>query len=502
LGYSLTTLQTSHHRQRALLLVGLLSLFATVARANGRIPGATGLAFNPTDEQQLLLGLTYGLALSRDGGGSWTWMCERQIEGNGGDVDPSIVVSNDGTLVVLSLTNGGVLWSRDDGCSFERAQGPLQGNRGVDLTLDPSQPGRVLALTSTITEIVDAGFPRFRNLLAQSLDHGVSWEILAELPDDLSAETVEVAPSDGKRIYVSGTANEDPLQGLVLRSDDAGRTWQRSSVRLPRGSGSLFLSGIHPRDPDRLWFRVPGLGDIYGVLPAKLWLSTDGAVSFDQVAETTRGMLGFAVSPDGDRIAYGGPLDGLFIAPADASATPEKVAELRVGCLRWQRSGLYVCAGEPSDPYSLGFAAEPTQGFVPLWHRANTCRAGCGAPSTLERNCREPWEMLAPLTGAETALCADSSFAPDGGVDAGYDATAGPRPSDSGVAAVQQPPKQDAGRCALTHAHASTTPWWLPPSSVCCVALRYRRRRKLHVSARAHATKNLSASTTLVHRQS
>ena len=275
-------------------VAGLLCLATTAAHANGRLPGATGLAIHPTDEQQLLLGLTYGLALSRDGGASWTWMCEQQIEGNGGDVDPSIVVTSDGTLVVLSLTNGGVLVSRDDGCSFERAMGPLQGNRGVDLTLDPSQSGRVLALMSTIVEVTDAGHPRYRNLVAHSLDHGRSWEVLAEFPDDLSAETLEVAASDPNRIYVTGTASADPLQGIVERSDDGGLSWTRTTVQLPRGSGSLFVSGIHPKDPDRLWFRVPGRGDIYGVLPARLWLSTDGGASFDEVADTQGGMLGFA----------------------------------------------------------------------------------------------------------------------------------------------------------------------------------------------------------------
>jgi hypothetical protein len=275
----------------------------------------------------------------------------------------------------------------------------------------------VLALLSTISEVLDGGVPRFRNLLAHSLDHGRSWQVLAELPDDLSAETVEVAPSDPKRIYVSGTANADPLQGIVERSDDGGTTWTRSTVRLPRGSGSLYLSGIHPSDPDRLWFRVPGRGDIYGILPAKLWLTTDGGLSFAPVAETERGMLGFAISPSGDRVAFGGPLDGLFIAPADASAAPVKVSDLRVSCLRWQANGLYVCAGEPADPYSLGFAADPTQEFMPLWQRADTCRGACAPDSTLELNCQQPWEVIAPLAGAETALCGVSSPELDAGPD-------------------------------------------------------------------------------------
>jgi hypothetical protein len=436
-------------------VAGLLCLAAATARANGRLPGATGLAINPIDERQLLLGLTYGLAHSRDGGASWTWMCEQQIEGNGGDVDPSIVVTSNGTLVVLSLTNGGVLVSQDDGCSFTRALGPLQGQRGVDLTLDPIQPGRVLALTSTIVEVTDAGHPRFHNLVAHSRDHGTSWELLAELPDDLSAETLELAPSDPNRIYVSGTASADPLHGIVERSDDGGLSWTQMTVQLPRGSGSLFVSGIHPTDPDRVWFRVPGRGDIYGVLPARLWSSTDGAVSFDQVAETEGGMLGFALSPDGDRIAFGGPLDGLFVAPADASAAPAKISDLRVSCLRWLATGVYLCAGEPSDPFGLGFASDPTEGFTPLWHRVDTCRPICAPPSRLESSCRGPWEMIAPFIGADAPVCdASSAAGRDGG---GSVADASPVASMPTGAAAARP----ASGCTVALARSAATPWWL-----------------------------------------
>ena len=452
-------------------VAGLLCLVTTAAYANGRLPGATGLAINPSDERQLLLGLSYGLALTRDGGTSWTWICERQIEGNGSDVDPSIVVTGNGSLVVLSLTNGGVLVSQDDGCSFVRSMGPLEGNRGVDLTLDPSQPSRVLALMSTIVEVLDAGHPLFRNFLAHSLDNGRSWEVLAELPDDMAAETVEVAPSDAKRIYVSGTASADPLQGIVERSDDGGLSWTRSTVRLPNGSGSLFVSGIHPADPDRVWFRVPGRGDIYGLLPARLWLSTNGAASFDQVADTKAGMLGFAVSPDGNRVAFGGPSEGLFVAPSDGSEPPTKVSDLRVNCLRWYSSGLYVCAGEPTDPYSLGYAAEPTEGFVPLWRRAETCRGACAPSSPLEMTCRAPWEMIAPSIGAENAMCKASSSIPDAGMDAGSDGGSATIADASRMKPQMKPAPTKAARapssgCAVTllegRPHAST-PWWLAP---------------------------------------
>jgi hypothetical protein len=461
-----------------------LCLATTAAHANGRLPGATGLAINPADERQMLLGLSYGLALTRDGGASWTWMCEQQIEGNGSDVDPSIAVTSDGTLVVLSLTNGGVLVSRDDGCSFERPMGPLQGNRGVDLTLDPSRSGHVLALMSTIIEVVDAGYPRFRNFLAHSLDHGRSWEVLAELPDDLSAETVEIAAADANRIYVSGTASADPLQGIVERSDDGGLSWTRTTVRLPHGSGSLFLSGIHPTDPDRLWFRVPGRGDVYGLLPARLWLSSDGAASFDQVADTQAGMLGFAVSPDGDRVAFGGPTDGLFVAPSDASAAPTKVSDLRVHCLRWNSSGLYVCAGEPTDPYSLGYAAEPTQGFVPLWHRANTCRGTCTSPSPLEMTCRAPWELIAPMIGAATAVCDANSSMPDAGIDTGSDGGGAVVDASRVTAEPTKLARAPSSGCTVTFPACASMPWWLAP--VLMLPGWMRRPRRPQRSFRRH----------------
>jgi hypothetical protein len=466
-----------------LFVAALLCLPTTAAHANGRIPGATGLAIHPTDERQLLLGLSYGLALSRDSAASWTWMCEGHIEGNGGDVDPSILVTSDGTLLVLSLTNGGVLVSRDDGCSFERVMGPLEGHRGMDLTLDPSQPGRVLALMSTIVGEIEHR-PRYRNLLGHSLDNGRSWQVLAELPEDMSPETVEVAAADPKRIYVSGTAAADPLQGIVERSDDAGLHWTRTIVRLPRGSGSLFLSGIHPTNPDRLWFRVPARGDVYGVLPAKLWRSADGAASFEPVAETLGGMLGFAISPDGDRIAFGGPLDGLFIAASDASAAPTKLSDMQVKCLRWRSRGLYVCAGEPGDPYSLGYAAEPTQGFVPLWHRADTCRGACAPPSTLELTCRDAWEVIAPLIGAENAVCDASASMQDAGIDAGTEGPSGDLEDGGGTVVDASPdapqgtdavpaPRASSG-CSVAFARRVSAPWWLAPVLV----LVRRRLRK------------------------
>jgi hypothetical protein len=148
---------------------------------------------------------------------------------------------------------------------------------------------------------------------------------------------------------------------------------------------------------------------------------------------------------------------------------------------------LYACAIEPNDPYSLGFAVEPTQGFVPLWHRADTCREACAAPSSLEMNCREPWEAIAPFidAGADTGVCEVGSSVPDAGVDAGSDAGESDR-VDGGdpVDASNEKPKPTAasrarssGGCTVTHSARAQTPWWLVPMLMLIGWMRKARRR-------------------------
>jgi hypothetical protein len=289
------------------------------------------------------------------------------------------------------------------------------------------------------------------------------------------------------------------VQGIVERSDDGGRSWKRATVDLPRGSGSLYVSGIHPTDPDRVWFRVPGRGDIYGLLPARLWLSTDGAMKFQPVAETKGGMLGFAVSPRGDRVVYGGPLDGLFVAPADASAEPMRISEQEVSCARWHASGLYVCMIEPKSMFTLGFTKDPMQPIEPVWQRANTCRDACTPASPLAMNCQEPWEDVAPYIGAEKAVCgggapenvpgamqmsldAGSSMrspAADGGssvnMDAAVMASAPVEPKTSSGGASSG--GASSGGCTVTSVRSVRESWWLAALPM-LLAWAHRRRRR------------------------
>jgi photosystem II stability/assembly factor-like uncharacterized protein len=426
----------------ARLLLLACSLFVqSSAHANGRLPGANELAIDRARPEHMVARATFGIVESFDRGAHWRWTCEEAIDISGVIADPPLAIVGDGSLVLLPPT-GSALVSRDAGCSWETASGPLVGSRGVDLTRDPSDPSRLVVLTSTLTAIDSKGFAIVRNTLVETRDDARTWTLLSTLPSDFEAETVEVAPSDARRIYVSGTASNDPRRGLLLRSEDGGASFQTSSLMLPPGSGSLFVSAIHPRDPDMLWVRVPARGDTIGILPAQLLVSGDKGQTFRQLASTQRAMFGFALSPDGSDLAYGGPSDGLFIGPSDGSAGFRKVAALSVRCLRWTAAdALYACGLEPSDPFSVGLSRDRGLTFEPLYRMRDTCPQGCSADTRSGMSCRAAWSRVGPLIGAAGALC-DVPWALVSATDAGPAsadvdaASSGVQPTDAAIAAT------------------------------------------------------------------
>lgn len=383
----------------------LLGALPSLARANGRMPGANDMLPDPRDPERFVLRATFGVVQSFDGGKSWQWICEQVIGTSGVIADPPTALVADGTLVLLPPT-GGALLSRDRGCAWASAPEPLAGQRGVDLTLDPSDAAHLLVLMSTLDKVDEAGFGVYRNLLIETRDSGNTWQVLSDLPSDFEAETVEMAASDRSRLYVSGTASKNPRLGIVLRSENSGASWTQSSLDLPAGTGSLLISAIHPELPDRLWLRVPARGDTSGVLPARLYLSDDKGQSFHMLASTQHGMFGFALSPDGAQLAYGGPSDGLYLGPADGSGEFSKVNSLGIRCLRWTASGdLYACGTEPTNAFSLGVSRDRGASFEKLYALTETCPQACAEESSSSSICQDAWQTTRPLLRASEGLC-------------------------------------------------------------------------------------------------
>src|SRR5262249_347167 len=102
------------------LLLALCALLAPLvtsgaASANGRAPGTSTIHFRRGMEQDVVAGMSFGLLVSHDGGGTWTWMCEEAI-GYGGTYDPDYELSLTGALFATTFMGMKV---RRDECTFE-----------------------------------------------------------------------------------------------------------------------------------------------------------------------------------------------------------------------------------------------------------------------------------------------------------------------------------------------------------------------------------------------
>ena len=117
------------HRRRtaavAFILVAAM-LVPALALANGRPPLTNGVYFRPGDDQALFVRSTFGLLVSKDGGCTFRWVCEKAI-GYGGEFDPKYAIATDGTIEILSCGGTGVFALSRDGVRHMESNGARLG---------------------------------------------------------------------------------------------------------------------------------------------------------------------------------------------------------------------------------------------------------------------------------------------------------------------------------------------------------------------------------------
>lgn len=368
------------------LFVAALCCCASPTLANGRFPLAGQVVFDPGSEQHLLVSTTFGLLESRDGGRSFSYTCEFAL-GLGGQEDPMLAITAGG--VTVAATFNGIVTSRD-GCSYTKVP-ELDGEIIPDLTLSRSEAGTLVAFRS-----VGLGDGRFDSELVRSEDDGESWTRLApKLPGELLPITVDVAPSDPERIYLSARlGGADEYSSVLLRSLDGGHTFERSLVPHTSNQRLAFIAAVDPVNADRLYLRVD---DPEGTV---LLLSEDAGESFSTLFSGTGALLGFAIDPAGESIVFGGPADGLWNGAADGTGI-ERRSDLGPSCLGWNAQRLYACADETQFGFALGVSADQGQTFEPLVRFADLCGpVACGEETLVGRECVSDWNAIAPVLGA------------------------------------------------------------------------------------------------------
>jgi photosystem II stability/assembly factor-like uncharacterized protein len=351
------------------------------AAANGRFPAATQLVMDQSDSLHLLVRTTYGLLESTDGGNTWMWICD-QVVGFGPYDDPAIGIGARGALLAGLANADGVSMSRDHGCSWSRARPPLLGEIVVDLAVHPTDAARAVVITST-AGADDAGRPTYRTLLVETADNGQSWHLAGKpLPDDLFADTVDFAPSRPGRIYMSATRVATG-KGVVARTDDDGQTWTLTDLLVDEPH-SPWIGSVDPLDADKIYVRLSEDGG------DRLLMSSDGATTFTQLYRFHGPMLGFALSPDGSRLAIGGPQDGILVGSAP-SFDFQQTSGVLASCLTWRQSGLFAC-GSIADGFTVGLSHDEGKTFAALYALEQFCPRTCPADSTFSAVCPVRWQ--------------------------------------------------------------------------------------------------------------
>ncbi len=313
--------RSSARRLLAGLLIGA-ALICTIgaARANGRFPEAQLIESVPGDPSTVFLRATFGVLVSRDAGKSWRWICERSL-GYDGQWDPPVTATRDGRLWV-GLEDG--LVSTRDGCDVDVTP-ELDGHTVKDLTTDP-RGETIWAIT---------GAPGKTSYVWRR-SPGKQFERLAGM-EETNLMTIEVAPSNPKRVYLSGQPNST-IRGQVFRSVDGGATFATAKNDLA-AEGPFFIGAVDPRDPERMLIRhLHGKG-------SDLLLSRDGGKTFQNVLTMTSAMFGFAKSRDGSTYWAGSGLaeHGLFRS-TDRGEHFEVVSKSGVLCLHSAaEDALFVC---------------------------------------------------------------------------------------------------------------------------------------------------------------
>src|SRR6185436_19824708 len=114
------------------------------------------------------------------------------------------------------------------------------------------------------------------------------------------ALTVDTAPSDPSRVYVSGRFGEPTYAGAIERSSDRGRTWERLEVPGSDDTHLAYIGAVDPHNPDVIYVRLDG-DPIDSLL-----VSSNAGQTFTPVFQSKGELLGFALSPDGATVLVGG----------------------------------------------------------------------------------------------------------------------------------------------------------------------------------------------------
>jgi hypothetical protein len=307
--------------------------------------------------------------------------------------------------------------------------------------------------------------------------------------------SLRVAPTAPATIYVSGTRRTAPGSvvvrsggsAVVMRSTDGGQTWSSFDHALAPTEFDLYLLGVDPRDPQRLFARTSAEND------EAILVSEDGGESWNAVLHARGPFLAFAQSEDGEQVYLGSDRSGLWRSDDGGARFTAVRPDLPVHCLATRGEELWICPGYARSAFEIGRSTDRGATFEPVLHFDQfTGMTACeSAEEPLEALCQSELPTIEQSLDSLEALRAQESglaVAADAGPDAAAveDVPATLAGSDAGPGALEDAPPDrarsaQAGGCS-TVARGSRAR--LPLLASFALLLVSSRRLRCHVTER------------------
>jgi len=388
---------------RALVAAAVLSAAASAsAGGGGRVPATNRIELRPGPYDDILVGTTFGLLVSHDGGTTWRYMCPAAAH-YGGAYDPDYAYGMNGAIFATSFDGLAVM---RDGCSFgptpllakfaSQVERGAQGELAVALS-DPT--ASAIAVSSE-----DASFP-------QTTPIGVTtdyWQSLLVSPD-------------GQRIYVSGYRGLEVTDSiLLLESHDGGVSFapMAGANLTTTASSTVILVAIDPLAPDRLYARV----DDPTTSEYAFYRSDDAGAAWAPLTTLVdlAGPPSLLLRANGE-LVLGTRSHGMQ-SSVDHGATWEPLAcPLHVACLAESASGeVWACTQNydsielPGDGYALMRSTDLATWSAVMQLHDIAGPVACPDGTLQHDRCESEWADLAPLLGPTSSSPACVVAPPDG----------------------------------------------------------------------------------------
>ncbi len=327
------------------LAIAVVLAATGLAHGNGRPAATSTINFRQGHEQDIAAGMTFGMVISHDNGVTWRWMCEKAIL-YGGLYDPDYVYNPTGAL--FATTFDGSLVMRD-GCTFQ----PTQFAKKFFSTITQGPNGALYMAAADVAD--NMGNPGDAKVY-KSTDNGMTFPVSATagMVNDWY-NSIEVAPSDPTRVYLSGYRLTAGLRSFqIYKSTNAGATFTpvTSTTFTTSENSSIDIVGIKDGAPDTLFVRV---SMTTGEPGDAIWRSDNAGGTWTKIFEQLD-EIAFVVRKNGDLVA-GTRTKGTFVARGPTNATFEAVAGApHINCLAenaagelWACTKNYTMTGMPGD---------------------------------------------------------------------------------------------------------------------------------------------------------